>query len=184
MFERKLIGYLPEILKNIKEYKAILEDGEQFEFQMLWEDINQTLDDQFIESSSSNAISRWEKMTNISPKGNATLEERKFTVLAKLNEQLPYTMPVLEQQLETLCGVGNYSIKLQHNIYKLTVRVALTAKNSFDDVIAFLRRIVPANIEIDCSLKYNTHKILSGHTHLQLSEDTHYQIRNEEKYGN
>ena len=179
MYERKLIDYLPEFLKNIKEYKAILTDAVQPEVIELFGAVDNGMNDQFIMDATENGVSRWEKMLKIIPKATHTLDDRRFAILTRMNEQLPYTMESLKRQLESLCGKDRYSVELDGNNFLLRVRIALSAKNNYKKVCEMLERIVPANMVIDVSLMYNTNQTLSAYTHRQLSAYTHEQLRNE-----
>lgn len=179
MYNRKLINYLPPFLREVKENKAILEDAENPEIVLMWESITETLDNQFIISANEKSISRWEKILKIVPKGTATVDERKFTILTKINEQLPFTVTTLNERLKALCGAGNYSLALDNTKYTLDVKVALQAKNNFDDVGALLERVVPANLVVTITLKYNQHSTFESMTYGELEAFTHYQLRNE-----
>ena len=176
--DRNMIEYLPPMLQTIREFKALI-DAEQPEASDLWDALDDVLDDQFINDATANGVSRWEKILTIAPKGGSTLPERKLQILARLNEELPYTFAKLKNQLEALCGVDGYSVVLSNSTYTLTVRVGLTAKDSFDAVDNLLDRVIPANILIDVSLEYNTHQTLSALTHAQLAAYTHDELRSE-----
>lgn len=176
--DRQLINYLPDFLKEIKEIKVIMET-QQHEVEKIWSATSQALDDQFIELASEDCIERWEKILKINPKGTDELDVRKFRILTRLNEQLPYTFRMLEQQLASLCGRDNYEVALEQGIYTITVKVALLAKKSYTDVDEFLKRITPANMIIDLIQLYNSHLDLSKLTHAQLALITHHNIRNE-----
>jgi len=176
--DRNIIDYLPQILKEVRELKAIVE-AEQPEVISLWTALENALNDQFINDATENGVIRWENILNVVPKGTDTLDVRKFRILARFNEKLPYTYRTLEQQLITLCGEDGYSLSLSNLTYTLTVRVELAAKGKFDEVGNLLNRTVPANIIIYLSLLYNQHSLLAGFTHAQLSAYTHDQLRNE-----
>ncbi len=176
--ERKLMDYLPRFLQEIREFQAIT-GTEQPEFANLWEDLDDVLGDQFIGTATENGLSRWETMLGIKPMASDSLEDRKFRVLTRVNEQLPYTITGLKRQLETLCGIGNYEAVLNSGAYTLSVKVGLAAKKNYDDVDAMVNRMVPANLIVDISLKYNQHLTLGDYTHQQLAAYTHYGIRNE-----
>lgn len=175
---RKLVDYYPEVLKGFLEYQ-VLTESEQEEIEKLWEAHQDLLADQFVTTATENGVKRWEKILNIMPKGTAAIEERKFFILSRLAEELPYTMRRIRQQMEALCGRQEFDITLKNEEYLLIVRVALTARSSYDDVNAMLRRIVPANMIVDLSLMYNRHGRLGRFTYGQLTEWTQYQLRNE-----
>lgn len=177
MYERKLIEYIPHILRDVNEYKAILTDGEEPEISSLWNDIDNVQKDQFIQDATEYGISRWEKMLKVTPKATATLDERRFTVLTKINEQLPYTMSSLKEQLNSLCGADGYSVEFDASAYKLKVMIGLEVQSKYDDVVALLRRVVPANLIVETQLKYNQHQYLNGFKHSSISDHTHGEIR-------
>lgn len=179
MYERNLIDYLPEFLKDVKEHKAILTLAEQPEMVDLFDAVDNALNDQFIVDATENGVLRWEKILNIVPKATATLDERKFTILTKMNEQSPYTMTTLKQKLSSLCGEDGYDVELDANNYILKVKIALEQSSNFMAVGELLKRIVPANMVIDLTLKYNKNQSFTDKTHKDLSVYTHYQLRNE-----
>lgn len=179
MYDRNLIEYLPEFLRDVKEYQAILKMAEQPEMVELWEAEENALKDQFIVDATENGISRWEKILGITPKATDSLDVRRFSILARINEQIPFTLTTLKEQLESLCGEDSYDVNLDAPNYTLSVRIALTAESSFDDVKLFLKRVVPCNLIVDLSLKYNQHEQYKSFTHENLATYTHEQLRNE-----
>lgn len=178
MYDRKLIDYLPPIVQEIREIKEIMKAA-QPEMVKIWQAYEDMLSDQFIEDATEYGVKRWEKILHITPKATDTLEARKFTILTRFNEQLPFTMVTLNNQLETLCGEDGFTLTLDHNNYTLYVQVALVAKSNFDDVDRLLDRVVPANMVINISLKYNQQSTLKVFTHGQLKQWTHDDLRNE-----
>ena len=173
-----VLDYLPSVMMELLEFQA-LASTENPEITSLWSAIDDIINDQFVNDATENGVKRWESMLEISPKGSDSLDVRKFRIISRLNEELPYSYRKLEQQLRTLCGDAGYSLLLQGNTYTLTVRVDLSAKGKYDEVDALLRRVVPANIVIDLSLLYNQHKALAHFTHGHLRGYTHKQLRNE-----
>lgn len=174
--DRNLIDYIPMVLRDILEFKEIM-DADQSELSELWDAVENALDDQFVNSATNYGVSRWEKILKIIPKATETLDTRKFRILARLNEQLPFTLTSLKQQLESLCGTDGYVIELQD--CTLIVRVALVAKSNFDDVDQLLKRVAPANIVVDLTLKYNQHKTIKQYLNSQLKQYSQSEIRNE-----
>lgn len=179
MYHKNLIEYIPQMFQNIREYKAILEEGEQHEFDSLWEEVDNTLNNQFVGSANEAGVKRYEKILNISPKSTATLDERKFTIKSKLNEEIPFTLKILERKLKMLCGDDGYVIISIPEEYRLVVGLGLVAYNNYYDVENLLKKMVPANILIEISEIYNRHSALHGFTYEELEEYTNYQLRNE-----
>ena len=50
---------------------------------------------------------------------------------------------------------------------------------TLSDAAALLDRVVPVNLTVDLSLRYNQHQTLLGRTHAALAAYTHDQLRNE-----
>lgn len=150
--DRQLIDYLPPILAELKEYVELFK-AEQTEIEGLVDKLESCFNNQFITLCDLFGVTKYENLLNIKPKGSDDLDLRRFRVLAKYNEQLPYTYLRLVEMLNNLCGEGNLFIKVKE--LTLSVYVKLVAKDKFDEVIELVRRVVPANIALDLSIMYN-----------------------------
>ncbi|MCT4686092.1 putative phage tail protein [Vallitalea sp.] len=170
--------YWIEQLKDIKEFDLIasIEDKETFD---LKQNITDLIDDQFIQTATEKGIARRETMLKITPFANDNIEDRRFRVLSRWNDKLPYTYSVLINRLDQLCGEDGYKIELNNNDYILEIGIELTKKRMFDEVRLMTRRICPANIMITVKLRYNQYLTVSKCTHLKLSLITHKNIREE-----
>ncbi|MDV5041707.1 YmfQ family protein [Faecalibacterium duncaniae] len=175
--DRKLINYLPYVVRDYAEFQGIT-GAEQPEFETAWATADDLLANQFIKTAGNLGLSRWEKILGITPKGTDTLDDRRFRVLARLNEELPYTLPQLRVILENLCGPGNSSAEVTD--YTLLVKVGVAAKKNFEDVQNLLERVAPVNLVLEVQQLFNIHETLKGFTHAQLAWYTHYEVRTEE----
>lgn len=169
---------LPPVLQECREFKAVC-DAETPELKALWAAIENARDDQYIPSLTVTGIKRWEKILGVTPKADETFDDRRFRILNRVNESLPFTYRFLENQFTILCGENGYRLQLDHGNYRLVVRVELASKSKYTDVDALLKRVVPANMIIDLSLMYNQHQEVGRFTHAQLHSYTHEQIRSE-----
>lgn len=142
---KKLINYLPEVLRNYREFQKTFE-AEEPEVQKVQEELSKVLKDLFVEDATERGVKRWEKVLKIVPKATNSLENRKFKILSKITRKLPFTLRVLQQMLETLCGKNNYEIELRHNDYEIEVRINLANNNNIMDVLSLLEIVVPANL--------------------------------------
>lgn len=173
--ERKLIDYLPPFVQNFKEMSAIM-DTEQPEFELAWQNAENTLADQFVTTATINGVKRFEKIYNIIPKATDTLEERRFVILSKKNEKPPYTMGALINVLNALCGEGGYTLYMNTNDYEVVVKLALGNEKNYATVVDLLDRILPANLVRKVST-YNTYMVLKNYTHGQLAQYTYEEVR-------
>ena len=151
--------YFPILMKQIKQFQGI-RDGENPEFRTLFQSMEQVLNRAFIEESDEAGIRRWERILNLASNGN--LDVRKFRVLARMNEKLPYTMQILKQQLELLCGPDGYTVALNQEEYTLQVRLVFLVSEKLAAVREYLERIKPANILVKYGL-WNPAIILPEH---------------------
>lgn len=173
-----LMKYIPPVLQDVDEFNA-LAAAENPEFDQSWIESENISYNQFIETLTVEGAVRWEEILGITPKLTDSLDLRRFRILARLNEQTPYTYRTVKGMVEVLCGKDHYTFDLQHEIYLLKVRVDLIAKGKIDEVELMLRKTVPANIVLDLAIIYNQHMTVGLFTHLMLHNYSHYGLRNE-----
>lgn len=179
LFRRKLREYLPDCIRDVREYRTIIDDGEQPEVADLWADTYGIYAEEFIHDMTEYGVKRWESMLGIVPQDTLTLDERKYNILVKINEQLPFTIRQLSNLLTTLCGADNFTIELTHTAYRLVVKLELAKQHMFDEVMKLLKKIVPANLILEVQILYNTHRTISAYTHGYLRKWTHDQLKKE-----
>ncbi|MGE4214837.1 MAG: putative phage tail protein [Anaerotignaceae bacterium] len=147
-------SYYPDILKEVREFQA-LAVAENPEMEQVYAAIEDVLDEQFISTAKTYGVARLEKIVSISAKATDTLEERRFRLLAKYNEDVPYTVPKLNELLTTLCGTDGYVLEINNGAFTLKVKVALTSKKNKDAVSELLERVTPMNMMLSVELMYN-----------------------------
>lgn len=173
---RQLGNYLPGYMQNYEEMRAIM-DAETPEVGDAWDGVANVWDQQYLQIADEEGVARREKMYDISPRLSDTLEERKFRIYTIVNQELPYTVPKLDEILTNLCGADGYTIVI--NGFSITIKLALGNKNNYDDVVKLLTKMIPANMVQNVQLMYNTHEVLHGFTHAELSAFTHQELREE-----
>jgi len=174
----KILDLWPPIMQELKEFQRIAEIEWPL-FEQIEQAIEDIVNDQFIQTATEKGIARRERMLKISPFADDTLETRRFRVQGAWNDKLPYTYRVLLERLDSLCGPDGYVIELNTGEYRLNIKIELTKKRMFDEVVKITRHMVPANILVTVELRYNQHITLANFTHGQLGQYTHYQLRNE-----
>lgn len=177
--DRQIIDYLPGYLKEYKEFQGI-SGMLQSEFDDTWKTTDFLLQESFVTTAESYGLSKWEEFLGIARNDTTTTEDRRFQIIAQLQNQTPYTYRRLVQLLTNLCGKDGYKITLDANDYTLTVLLAISRQAQFDAVESLLKEIIPANLVLTVSLEYNRHSLLAGFTHAELTAYTHNQLRNEE----
>ncbi len=176
--DRFLIDYLPPYMQEYLEIKSIMQT-EQPEIDALWSATEQVFANQYILDATEYGVSRWESMLKIFPKATETLDERKFRILTRLNQELPYTLTRLKEMLTVLCGADGFVIDLQANKYHIEIKLAVGNHNNYGEVQKLITTIIPANLTQYVSVMYNPHRVVGLLRHIDLAEHTHEHIRNE-----
>ena len=169
--------YFADQLVDIAEIKEIIK-ALQPEFETLGDNIYKVLGSMFLLDLDEDGCTRHETMLGIKPREDDTLEDRRFRILTLYKSDTPYTMISLRRKLEELCGAENVEVVLDEGNYYIEVWIGLASKNQLDAAYSIINKMLPCNIQLNYSLKYNQHSTLAGYTHGQLSEFTHEQLRN------
>lgn len=138
--DRKLINYLPPVLREKLDFKAINAANEP-EISLAWDALALVMANQFPDSADEQGVAVWEGELRITPKDTEGLETRKTRIRALQNLELPYSVPRLKSWLEAVCGPGNYVV--EQSAYILGVKIALTVKANYDGVDTLLKMDKP-----------------------------------------
>lgn len=174
----RLIEYLPPYLQNYSELRAIT-DTEQPEIELVNKAIDLVLSESFVESLDEYGCERWEKMLKIAIKPTDTLEIRRFQILSKMLQDLPYTIRRLHEVLARLCGDKYYNVILNHNEYFLQIWIEVESHEKREIVIDTVKRMIPANLILNVQINYRTHGWLKEHklTHGDMRKYTHSGVK-------
>ncbi|MCI8331679.1 MAG: DUF2313 domain-containing protein [Clostridiales bacterium] len=178
--EVDLVSYLPPFLKEFKENTITLE-AENPEFTLMWKVTDWVLYNEFVETADEYGLSRFEKLLGIFPSKEDTMDDRRFRILARYNENVPYTRKSLVSMLELLCGKNGYQLIIDTSNFLVTVKVALTAKNQVESIQKLLERILPCNMKFSIELLYNTWEKMKPYTWNMLASFSWKQIKEEEE---
>lgn len=96
--------YLPPVVRKVREYDGIT-STENPELQLLLEAFQNALDDQFVYTATKKGIERWEKMLDIKPPPNSTLDQRRAAILAIILAKIPINLDIIQTIIETYLGV-------------------------------------------------------------------------------
>lgn len=154
--EINLIDYLPPFLQGYREMQAIM-TAENPEFQAVSDEGQVVLDNTFILHCNEDGISKFEKVLEIYPLPNDTLESRQSRVLSKWNDVIPYTMKSFLSKLASLQGNNNIQITIYNDQYKIKVVTHLERQGQQDALAYLFKTIIPCNLvvesinELDCA---------------------------------
>lgn len=173
-----VLEYLPDLFSDFREFKE-LANAENPELNLLWGEIQSVLDNQFIKTATEKGIARREKILKITHFADDDLESRRFRVLARENDKLPYSYRALQNKLNQLCGQDGYTLARNLGLFTLKVKIELTQKRMFDEVEKLLEVMTPQNMILSVELRYNQNIDLTKFTHLHLNSYKHRELREE-----
>lgn len=179
--EINLLESLPQIYKPIYDFRGMC-NSSGMELSKLYGRIHDILEDQFVNTCSEYVLAKWEKHLGITPNGTDTIDERRFRVLARLNDAPPYTDKYLEKRLNELCGEGYWRIHRDYDVYMLIVEVSLDSEANTETVLDMVRDIIPANLELEVRNYRSRHSELTAFTHEQLAAYTQDEIKYAEMF--
>lgn len=141
-----LIEYLPAFIAEYREMKRIME-AENPEFQLIADEGERIKNNQFIISCDSSGISKFEKLLNITPYSEDSLDSRKFRVLSRWGGGESYTWETLLQKMNSLCDT-DFEVRGYWNQYELRITTHLDQQGQIKELENILDYMIPANIEV------------------------------------
>ena len=176
--EVNLISHLPLFIQEYREIQGVM-NAEDPELQLV-EDTSEIIkNNMFVVSTNEVGIKRYENMFGLTPSKNDSLSNRQAKVLTQYTNTVIYTMRGLIERLNVICGVGNYTLELIPNEYKINISLHLQIDNLIDVISSTLTDMIPANMLFTCTIRYNTHKVLTEYPTYLLMQFTHQELYDE-----
>lgn len=143
--EVDLVSYLPPFLAEFKEIAVTLE-AENPEFVLVWNAAERVLYNEFIETADEYGISRFEKILNILPSKEDTLESRRARVQARWFNTIPYTMKSFLAKLIALCGDSDFTVTKEYEKYKVEILTNLELFGQVEELERIIDSMIPCNM--------------------------------------
>ena len=143
--EVDLVSYLPPFLAEFKEIAVTLE-AESPEFVLVWKAAERVLYNEFIETADEYGISRFEKILNILPSTEDTLESRRARVQARWFSTIPYTMKTFLAKLVALCGDSDFTVTKEYSKYTIEILTNLELFGQVEELEHIIGSMIPCNI--------------------------------------
>lgn len=176
--EVDLVSYLPPEIANFKETVAALE-AENPEFVLVWKAADRVLYNEFIETADEYGISRFEKILNILPSTEDTLESRRARVQARWNSTIPYTLKTLVDKLAALCGDSNFTIVKDYPHYRITLEVELGLYGQVEELERIIESMIPCNMVVQSHNKIDSNPGTKIFIAGALQQTAHFTINTE-----
>lgn len=146
--EVDLVSYLPPYLDGYEENPATLE-AENPEFILVWNAADRVLKNEFIETADEYGISRFEKILNILPSKEDTLESRRARVQSRWFSSIPYTLKAFISKLAALCGDTNFTITKNYEKYRIDIFTDLELFGQVDELEHIIETVMPCNMIVN-----------------------------------
>ena len=134
-------------------------------------------EDNYFDNTSESRVTRWEKILNLTPRADDTLDERRFAVHSRVIDKLPYTFRVVERELKALAPDAEFTREWSPNGMTAQVRLPLTSISKISDVDSLLDRKLPLDVTYEIIVQYNTWDEYSSQTWGNLSNMTWNDMR-------
>lgn len=144
----QLMEYLPLYFQNIREFQWIMY-AEQPEMDLIYQGIEDYINDQFFNTLTLEGCKRWEQALGIRPSSSQTLEQRRLVIINRANDLPPYTFKAVKGVMEALFGKDGFILFEDTENYTLVLRNLTNDRNKWLAAIEMLEKMVPAIIIID-----------------------------------
>jgi len=142
----RIMQHLPEYYRLIEDFRE-LDQTETIELDLLQGAVDQLFSDQFVMSSSLQAVRRREQMLNIQADPTIeTLDFRRRRILNRYQTNPPFTIRYLQRQLDMLVGPGMTIVSVDPQTFVLTVTANIDNASVFREVLYTVDTIKPANL--------------------------------------
>lgn len=147
--EVDLVSYLPPYLQQYNQETVAALEAENPEFRLIWESSDRVLYNEFIATADEYGISRFEKILNILPSKEDTLESRRARVQSRWFTEIPYTLKALISKLIALCGDSNFEITKDFLYYKIGIETNLELFGQVEELEHIIETMLPCNMVVD-----------------------------------
>lgn len=142
----KLLSYLPEIYHEIVEVLELTDRSDE-ELARLYEALDRWFQDQFVLTSSEQAVKRREQQLGIKADPNAeSLEFRKKRIINRYSTKPPFTIRYLQERMDYLLGKNRASARVDIRNFILTITASIQDAHIFKELEHTVMSMKPANL--------------------------------------
>lgn len=155
MYRNRMFGYYPDVIKNLKEFQAVI-DAEYPEFCQLKIERGRVLNNAWMETMQEDRISQWEQWLSISPLPDSTLQDRRETIMARVYGGYKLNTESISNIVSMFTRGGAESWFEDSTIYVRIYPPPGNKQYKFENVEAELTRRKPGHLDIDVRRGYAT----------------------------
>lgn len=140
----------PEIVQEIREFQYI-DLAQDPEFKAIKSDANTLTEVILVSTAPEVILSRYEKILGL--EAEQDIGVRRSNILNKLSNRTPFTLGWLKEKLNTLLGVGNYTLYVDGVGFEVVIEVDIAYGHIFSSVQTQFIKQIPANMLLTPKLK-------------------------------
>ena len=145
--EIDLIKYVPDVLADVDEYKAIM-TLETKSKKDQWAILEKLFDSQYILEAGEFGISLFEKMHDVMKLDTDTLQFRRNRIYQLYNDKPPFTRRWLKASLDSMLAGCKYSYDIDTEKFTFTIYFEGVTTQVLNQVYLWLEKILPYNMLI------------------------------------
>lgn len=149
----RMLDYYPQSVRDIKEFQAIV-DSEGNEFDMMKTALQSVTDNAYLTTMDEGRVEAWEKLLNIKPIENSTLDDRRDTIVARIRGQGKLNSELISSIVNAFTGGTAISYIVDSTLYVEITPPANNKSFQFPNVYQELAKKVPAHLGFVVSRNY------------------------------
>ena len=149
----RMLDYYPQSVRDIKEFQAIV-DSEGNEFDMMKTALQSVTDNAYLTTMDEGRVEAWEKLLNIKPIENSTLDDRRDTIVARIRGQGKLNTELISSIVNAFTGGTAISYIVDSTLYVEITPPANNKSFQFPNVYQELAKKVPAHLGFVVSRNY------------------------------
>jgi hypothetical protein len=153
MYRERMMGYYPEVIRAIEEFKAIIY-SEYPEIEGINNANESVISDAYLTTIGEERITQWENMLGIAPIEGSSVDDRRDTVIARIRGQGKLNSQLINTIVKTFTG-GTANSWIKDSV--LYVEITPPPGNKtflFENVEQELRNKVPSHLGFQVSRNY------------------------------
>lgn len=153
MYRERMNSYYPRVIQSILEFQAII-DAEYPEFELLEEAKDKVMSNAYLTTMDLDRVAQWEKILNIKPIEDSTLEDRRDTIVARIRGQGKLNSELINVIVKTFTGGTANSWVADSTLYVEVTPPRGNKQYLFANVEQELAQKIPAHLSLSISRNY------------------------------
>lgn len=153
MYRERMLGYYPQVIRDIKDFKAIV-DSEAPEFEILADNRDIVLSDAYLTTMAEDRIEQWEQALAIRPLEGSTVDDRRDTIIARIRGNGKLNTATIQSIVNAFTGGSAITYIEDSVLYVIITPPPNNKQYKFANVEAELTNRVPAHLGLEISRNY------------------------------